>query len=363
MGKLDVSGRLNQANGQLRAGKTGVTITQRGDRLYLVATLPPKPGSEKTYPHQQRIALGFRANPAGIDQAVLAARELSLKLTRGEFTWEAEAGPLVVRDWIERLKAQYLLKRIEEGADRAKAQETWESEYIKAFKALDWDAALTLEALEKGLKSCTPNSRTRRRRALAFAGLADLAGLAHDLRKKTGSYGPKAVNPRDVPTDEEIAQWWGQIPNPEWQCAYALQACYGLRNYEVFRLDLSDFPVAFVHKGKTNQERYVYPLYPEWAERWLVEIKLPQVNGKNTDLGNRVTHQFSRYGIPFNPYDLRHAWARRSLEFGWDLSLAAAQMGHSVKVHADIYHAWITRDTYQRAYETLLSNPDRPLAP
>ena len=131
----------------------------------------------------------------------------------------------------------------------------------------------------------------------------------------------------------------------------------------MFRLDLSEFPIAFVHRGKTQQERYVYPLYPEWVERWLTEIRFPQVSGKNTDLGNRVTHQFTRYGIPFNPYDLRHAWARRSLEFGWDVTMAAYQMGHSVKVHTDCYHAWITRDVYQRAYDRLVSSPDRPLAP
>jgi integrase len=363
VGKLDVSGRLNQANGQLRAGKTGVTISQRGDRLYLVATLPPKPGSEKPYPHQQRIALGYRANPAGIDQAVLAARELSLRLTRGQFTWEAEQTTQTIGDWIGRLENKYLEDRLQEGSDPQKARDTWRSDYLTVFKKLDWGQPLTLEALEREIKRADATTRTRRRLSIAYAKLADFAGLEHNFRALRGNYSSKQVNPRSLPTDAEIAQWWGQIPNPEWQCAYALQACYGLRNYEVFRLDLSDFPVAFVHKGKTNQERYVYPLYPEWAERWLADIKLPQVNGKNTDLGNRVTHQFTRYGIPFNPYDLRHAWARRSLEFGWDLSLAAAQMGHSVKVHADIYHAWITRDTYQRAYETLLSNPDRPLAP
>ncbi len=44
-------------------------------------------------------------------------------------------------------------------------------------------------------------------------------------------------------------------------------ACYGLRSHEVFRLDLEDFPVVRVTQGKTGA-RFVYPLYPEWAQRW-----------------------------------------------------------------------------------------------
>lgn len=87
------------------------------------------------------------------------------------------------------------------------------------------------------------------------------------------------------------------------------------------------------------------------------------IGGKpNSDLGNRV-YAFKRLDVPFQPDDLRHAWAVRALEFGLDMSLAVAQMAHRVKVHADIYHHWISEDVHQRAFSALLNRSDRPRPP
>ena len=90
---------------------------------------------------------------------------------------------------------------------------------------------------------------------------------------------------------------------------------------------------------------------------------MPKVTGKdNSALGMRMTQAFKRYGFS-KPYNLRHAWAIRTLGFGLDVSLGAAQMGHSVQVHTDIYHHWISDRHHQRAFEILMERPDRPLAP
>jgi hypothetical protein len=61
--------RLNQANGRLKVSNIGVTILQRGDRLYLQAVLPLRPGSSKLSPCQQQIALSIQANTVGISLA------------------------------------------------------------------------------------------------------------------------------------------------------------------------------------------------------------------------------------------------------------------------------------------------------
>lgn len=173
------------------------------------------------------------------------------------------------------------------------------------------------------------------------------------------------MTPRDLPTDETIAQWRERIPNPNWQYAYGLIAVYGLRPHEVFRCNLDRFPVLQVEDNSKTGARRVYPFYPEWLEQWnLREATLPKVSGRNnSDLGSRVTHQFSRYAVPFPPYNLRHAWAVRSMEFGLDISLAAQQMGHSVRVHSETYHAWISEEVHQRAYEVLMLRADRPKVP
>ncbi|NEQ27482.1 MAG: tyrosine-type recombinase/integrase [Microcoleus sp. SIO2G3] len=115
---------------------------------------------------------------------------------------------------------------------------------------------------------------------------------------------------------------------------------------------------------KTGFHR-VYPLYPEWAKDWeLQNMQIPNCNGRNnSDLGNRVTKAFKRYGVPFSPYDLRHGWAIRSLEFGMPIELAAQQMGHSIGVHTQTYHRWISEEVHQRAYEVMLLRSERPMPP
>ena len=189
-------------------------------------------------------------------------------------------------------------------------------------------------------------------------------GIDHNLKKYIGDYSPQRVAPRSLPSDLDIVLGYESISNPQWQWAYGIMATYGLRNHEVFFTDLEEYPIAWVNRGKTN-ERYVWPLFPEWAEAWkLVKMLVPDCEGKaHKDYGNRVTHAFARIKIPFSPYNLRHAWAIRSLEFGLDLSLAASQMGHSVRVHSETYHHWIKKDVHQRAMNLILARPDRPLPP
>ncbi len=104
-------GKINQANGRLRAAKVGVTIQAIGDRLYLQATLPPKPNSNKTRPYQQQITLGIRNNPAGVSLAEKEARKVGALVDCKEFSWEPylrEWGksPQSIGDWVEKFKSE-----------------------------------------------------------------------------------------------------------------------------------------------------------------------------------------------------------------------------------------------------------------
>jgi hypothetical protein len=67
---------LDAINARLKAAQVGVSIRQKGNRLYLRATLPPKPGSTKKHPHQQDVSLKIYANPAGLERAEAEARKL-----------------------------------------------------------------------------------------------------------------------------------------------------------------------------------------------------------------------------------------------------------------------------------------------
>lgn len=49
--------RLEESHARLIEDKVRVSLSKRGNRLYLKATLPPKPGSGKKDWHQQTISL------------------------------------------------------------------------------------------------------------------------------------------------------------------------------------------------------------------------------------------------------------------------------------------------------------------
>jgi hypothetical protein len=130
---MDFDGRLAQANGRLKIAKVGVTIEVKGNRLLLRATLPPKPNSSKTNYYQQRLYLGYHANPAGLKVAEQEARKIGALLDCGEFLWspyitsENQSG--TVTDWVSRYEADYFIRR----RRTPQSETTWRDDYQKSF--------------------------------------------------------------------------------------------------------------------------------------------------------------------------------------------------------------------------------------
>jgi integrase len=272
--------------------------------------------------------------------------------------------PKTIATWVEEFERDYFTRR----ARTPKSETTWEIDYFRVFSRLPKEQPLTADILMTLVTSTPPDTKTRKRYCMILGALARFAGLDLNLKPYAGKYSPRAVSPRDLPDDSTIVRWHGQIPAKDWRWAYGIIATYGLRPHELFHLDLQrledkNFALK-VLDGKTGA-RTVFPLYPEWVEQFnLLDIQLPKCTGPaNKDLGNRITRAFNRHSIPFPAYALRHCWAIRSLEFGWELSLAARQMGHSVVVHTQTYHAWITERQQQKMFEALMSRTDRPRSP
>jgi len=364
MAQTDIDGRIAQANGRLKAAKVGIAITRQGDRLYLRGTFPPKPDSDKTTPYQQRLALGIHANPLGIKNAEAEARKVGALLDCKEFSWLPYLGDRKIAktcgEWVEKFEKDYFAKR-----DRnPKTETTWRKNYHEVLKRLPVDVPLDVDALKTLILRTEPDTRSRQNYCMVANAIAKFADLNYDFATYSGKHSPLKVTPRDLPTDEQIQEAYLQITNPAWQWVYGVIATYGIRPHEVFHLDLIDLPIATVTDGKTGSRR-VWACYPEWVETFAIKnVCLPSVTGKaNVNLGERVSKAFKRYGIPFKPYDLRHCWAVRSLEFGLDISLAAQQMGHSAKVHSDLYHHWISDRHHQKAYDLLMQRSDRPKPP
>lgn len=361
---IEIDGKIAQANGRLKTANVRVKIQRQGDKLWLRGTFPPKPNSQFENSRQQKFALGLQANPLGIKLAEAEARKVGALLDCKEFSWSPylkdAVNSVTCGEWIVKFEKDYFAKR-----DRnPKTETTWRKSYLEVLKRLPVDEILSVEVLKNLVLTTQPDTRSRQNYAMVCNAIAKFANLATDFSLYSGNYSPRKATPRDLPTDEAIQDAYHKISNPDWQWVYAVIATYGLRPHEVFYLDFADLPIATVTDGKTGARR-VWACYPEWVETFAIKnVCLPSVTGKaNVNLGERVSKAFKRYGVPFAPYDLRHCWAVRSLEFGLDISLAAQQMGHSAKVHSDLYHHWISDRHHQKAYDALMNRSDRPKPP
>jgi integrase len=349
---------LAGANLRLKSLHSRCTIERRGDRLLLRGTLPPKPTATRQDFHRQRIFLGVTATTAGISFAETEARKISALLDQNLFDWTPYILPEKIEteisfdDWIAKFKEHKLAQGISEI--------TWEKEYADAFKILenlDPDKAIA------AIFAIAPNTRKRSRYCMAISALFKFAGVRIDLKPYKGNYSPTTVQPREIPTDSTIQDWYFNIKTTSWAWAFGILATYGIRPEELVLLEFEAMPILIVRKKLTSsdpkhkfQERRVYPIYPEWVE--LFDLKTPKLP-EAKDTGKQCCKQFQRYKIPFLPYDLRHAWAIRSMEFGVPLELAAQQMGHSMYVHSQTYHRWISDRHHKAAFDTIMLKSDR----
>ena len=143
----------------------------------------------------------------------------------------------------------------------------------------------------------------------------------------------------------------------------------GLRDHELFFCHWQDDGL-FVKKGKTGPRLVFEAFYPEWVEQWdLKNIRRPNIQNidqlyEDGKLGDKVARGFRRYGVPFTPYDLRHAFGiRASVTFHLPVTTSAALMGHSPEIHLKRYHRHITLATNQEATKRVMENPNRPKPP
>ncbi|GAB4145139.1 MAG: site-specific integrase [Cyanobacteria bacterium J069] len=372
--------RILQTNQRLKAARMGLQIERRGDKLSLRGTLPPRPGSHRLNPHQQRISLNLPATAEGLKQAETEAKIIAAQLLQNSFDWHSYlpvkgGGRLSQMDLPEKLAAfqQDFWTRQETAENPASVRTTWEKAYAPYLKKLEAIAQsrpnLSLaEAIYATVQATKANTRSRQVCCTALGALAEFlhVELPTDLKTYWGNYGNSKTQLRQLPTEADIFAAYEQIPNPAWRFVFGIMATYGLRNHEVFFCDYSALregdPSAVIEvleMTKTGNHQ-VWPFPVEWVDRFnLRDITLPPINTDLTHttlqrIGQQVATQFRRYALPFSPYDLRHAWAVRTIHVGLPDTVSARMMGHSVAVHTRTYHRWITRRDQQMAVEAAL---------
>jgi integrase len=386
--------QIIKVNQRLKAAQFGLQVERRGQKLSLRGTLPPRPGSARLRPHQQRISLNLPATATGLKQAEQEVKVIAAQLIQNCFNWQhylpvAGGGRLHQMDLAQQVAAfqQHFLQDWERHpsiSETASAKTTWDTAYAPYLRKLTEIAHTHTqfslpEAIYATVQSTRSHSRSRQVCCTALNALAEFLHLELPTPLKTywGSYGPSQTKARQLPSDQEVVQVFEQIPNPAWRFVYGVLATYGLRNHEVFFCNYEalsqSHPEAAIEVLDTTKTggHMVWPFYPEWVEHFqLQQVNLPKLQ---TDLsqttlrriGQQVNCQFRRYQIPFSPYDLRHAWAVRTIHFGLPDTVAARMMGHSVAIHTRTYHRWITHRDQQQAVQATLSRsqltaPERP---
>jgi integrase len=371
---VDLDLRLQAINQRFKLAGLGLSLERRGDRLGLRGTLPPRPGSGRSRPYQQRISLRLPASPSGLREAERQLKIIAGQILQGNFDWE----PWLVWSKESRLTGPELKEALwkfeqqffrdpQRQLNPAASRTTWETAYAPYLRRLHTVAGRSrqplADLLRQTIESYPIDSRSRQLACTALSALASFLELAlpEPLTRWAGIYGPSRTQRRDLPGDRTILDTFERIPNPTWRWVFGMMATYGLRNHEVFFCDCralaageGEATIRVLEPTKTG-EHEVWPFYPDWIERFgLRELQVPPICTDLTQttlqrIGQRVTRQFRRYDIPFSPYDLRHAWAIRTIHLGLPDAVSAKMMGHSITIHNRTYQKWITRRDQQLA--------------
>ena len=375
---------INEVNKDLLSQGIKIRIERRGKLLNFRGPLPCK--SKNNGIQSQRISLNLPANLEGLIECKKLLQLLLLQLKHNQFQWD---------NWKKNIKKNkskknnQILKEIkgfkadffndpQRTSSISSTKTTWDSAYKPYLRRLqkiseDDNKNLSADLFCKTLLSYQSHSRSRQQCSSSlglFARHLDI-NLPENWKKLGSGYSLHNYRFRELPDDNLIKELWSSIPNPKWKLVYGVLACYGLRNHEVFFSDFSSISkkgdnVLRVLPNTKTGEHQVWPFHPEWIDLF----QLNQLSGKekllpsiNTDLnkttlqhiGRRVSEQFRRYNLPITPYDLRHAWAIRTIHIGLPDTVSASMMGHSVSIHTRTYHHWITKRDQQKAVDTALS--------
>jgi integrase len=380
---LDFEQKLESINLRFKSTGLGMQIEQRGGKLVLRGTLPPKPNRPRLHAHQQRISLTLPANLESLTLAAQQAKLIAAQIAQGSFNWQGYDEIDVARDpnqdaWsnrIARFEQHFHLERDRSASTRT----TWETAYKPYFRKLTTiaEAKPNLSAAEQIYQTILDTDARSRSRQVCCTALKALCEfidleLPFEWQKLWGTYNQQSLKTRDLPDDEAIVNWYYQIPNPTWKFVYGIMATFGLRNHEVFFCDYSNLQKNTQINSKPNSQTVrvlettktgsheVWPFVPNWIDLFnLREAILPPVT---TDLsrttlqhiGQQVTRQFKRYDLPFSPYDLRHAWAVRTIHYGLPDAISAQMMGHSIAIHTRTYQRWISHRDRQQAVDAAL---------
>ena len=380
---MNVIQEINNVNDKFATQGSKLRIEKRGKKLNIRGLLPSK---ENNYDFKiQRISLGLNADLSGLKEAKKKLQLVNLQLELNQFDWINWTTKICKKNNRNNLNFLNKLNKFEEFFFKENKNEyltstrktTWQSSYKPYIKRM-----ITIYNSSKNenldhiflstLNSYKEGSRSRKQCSTSLSVLAKFLEykLPENWKFNGRGYGLTKASFRNLPNDKLIEELWEKIPNQSWKLVFGLMATYGLRNHEVFFCDLSSLTnsgdkILRVLPNTKTGEHQVWPFHPKWIDKFELyrlgknpEL-LPKINSdlKSTTLqniGKKITDQFKRYSLNIKPYDLRHAWAVRTIFYDLPDTVAARMMGHSVSLHTQTYHHWITKRDQQNAVNNAL---------
>ena len=381
---MNVIQEIDNVNDKFATRGSKLKIEKRGEKLSIRGSLPSK--VDKDNFKIQRISLGLNADISGLQEAKKKLQLVNLQLELGQFDWvnweikSNKKGLENKTDFSARLNQfeEFFFKENKNEYLTSTRKTTWRSSYKPYLKRMEdiYNSSPNKELEQlfiKTLQSYKEGSRSRKQCATSLNVLSKFleVKLPEDWKLSAKGYGLNKASFRKLPTDEVIEKLWESIPNKSWKFVFGLMATYGLRNHEVFFCDLSsltnygDKIIRVLPTTKTG-EHQVWPFHPEWVEKFeltklgeepelLPNIKRDLKGTTLQNIGKKITNQFKRYSLQIKPYDLRHAWAVRTIFYDLPDTVAARMMGHSVSLHTQTYHHWITKRDQQQAVNNAIS--------
>ncbi len=309
---------------------------------------------------QQRLPLGIVADSVkAIERAEMLASLIAQQVNLREFRWQdwqktvrkprGSSLRLVGDAWAV-LEAQFW------GDDNSKSNpkkaETWRVAYFTVGKTLPPNMQVTGDNLRDWILERSPATRRREHFVTVANRLCKISGVQADFSDLMTGISDLAINPRNLPTDEYLRQIYEEAPEP-YKRPIGLMIAYGLRNHEVFGVQLDTYPEIEVAPWTKEGMRYVLPLWLKddrgedivwdlqngpWPEQWPPHwTEQPVIS--NSKLGSFVSRYFRHY-TEIAAYDVRHCFARHCRDRGLDAYTSAALMGHSERTHRRKYQAW-----------------------
>ncbi|MFK0733268.1 MAG: integrase [Gloeotrichia echinulata GP01] len=394
---------LKAVNARLKAARVNVSVRNSGNSLQLRTTLPIKPGDidrNGTGTKQYDISLSIPFNFDGLTTAEEEAYELGTLIARKQFQWtdkylgktRNKIKTKTIGDWIVDFEQNYFQTR----KRNLKSENTFNSYFYIAQTHLPKDKPAINASFIEAVQICPSSDSVKNELIKVIRVLCKCSGLEvpelSNLKIK-----PSAKRKRDIPTDVEIEQEYLKfeiyaINRPSklttredrnnwklWRWVYGMLSTYGLRPREIFVNPDIDWWLSSentMNTWRVNEEcktgeREALPLYPRWVESFNLKTDGEAIELLTAKIADKITSKqlnSARHGtdrwfrfveIPFQPYDLRHAWAIRAHLMGIPIKAAADNLGHSVNMHTSIYQKWFSLENRKVAIEQAIKKKSR----